>query len=198
MLATGAHKSLKLDVPGEEQKGVIHCTDFLRDVNLGKKVEVGQRVAVIGGGNTAIDAARTAWRLGASEVTIIYRRTRLEMPALEDEIIAAEFEGVKIVYLTAPVEVIGENDEVAGAPMAQPWQRGSDGSHVTGLKCVRMELGEPDNRGRRKPVPIPGSEFIMPMDTVIPALSQAPDLSFLPDNTDLPNNTICRITPIAG
>jgi len=167
LLATGAHKSLKLDVPGEEQKGVIHCTDFLRDVNLGKKVEVGKRVAVIGGGNTAIDAARTAWRLGASEVTIVYRRTRLEMPALEDEIIAAEFEGVKIVYLTAPVEVIGENNR------------------VTGLKCVRMELGEPDNRGRRRPAPIPGSEFTMPMDTVIPALSQSPDLSFLPDNTNL-------------
>jgi heterodisulfide reductase subunit A-like polyferredoxin len=192
LLATGAHKSLKLDVPGEEQKGVIHCTDFLREVNLGKKVEVGQRVAVIGGGNTAVDAARTAWRLGASEVTIIYRRTRLEMPALEDEIIAAEFEGVKIVYLTAPVEVIGEPVEIVGEPTeviggndGSTSNPGRTGSRVTGLKCVRMELGEPDSRGRRRPVPIPGSEFIMPMDTVIPALSQAPDLSFLPDNTDL-------------
>ncbi|MEW6381184.1 MAG: FAD-dependent oxidoreductase [bacterium] len=189
LLATGAHKSLKLGVPGEEKfAGVIHCTDFLREVNLGRKVEIGQRVAVIGGGNTAIDAARTAWRLGASEVTIVYRRTRLEMPALPDEIEAAEFEGIKLVYLTAPVEILGEN------------------GRVIGLKCVRMELGEPDNQGRRRPVPIAGSEFVMPMDTVIPALSQSPDLSFLPEGSGfkttrsggLEVDAVTKATNIAG
>ena len=169
LLATGAHKSLKLGVAGEDEfAGVIHCTDFLRQVNLGQKVEIGgQRVAVIGGGNTAIDAARVAWRLGASEVTIVYRRTRSEMPALPDEIEAAELEGIKLVYLTAPVEIIGQDGRVCG------------------LKCIRMELGEPDSQGRRRPVPIAGSEFVMPVDMVIPALSQSPDLSFLPEGSGL-------------
>jgi len=167
LLATGAHRSIKLGIPGEGSKGVIHCTDFLREVNLGKKVAVGKRVAVIGGGNTAVDAARVAFRLGAEEIHIVYRRTRLEMPALEDEIEEAEFEGVTISYLTAPVQILAENGK------------------VTGLKCVRMELGEPDDRGRRRPIPIADSEFVMPMDTVIPSVSQAPDLSFLPGDTDL-------------
>ncbi|MGA1790949.1 MAG: FAD-dependent oxidoreductase [bacterium] len=182
LIATGAHKSLTLNIPGEELKGVIPCTEFLCDVNLGKKIEVGNRVAVIGGGNTAIDAARTVFRLGAKEITILYRRTRLEMPAIEDEIEAAEFEGVRIEYLVAPVQVLGEN------------------GRVTGLKCVRMELAEPDDRGRRRPIPIADSEFVMPIDMVIPALSQSPDLSFLPGDTDLkisPYDTL-DVDPITG
>ncbi|MGA1840126.1 MAG: FAD-dependent oxidoreductase [bacterium] len=182
LIATGAHKSLTLNIPGEELKGVVHCTDFLCDVNLGKKIDVGDRVAVIGGGNTAVDASRTAFRLGAKEITIIYRRTRLEMPALEDEIEAAEFEGVKIEYLAAPVQILGEN------------------GRVTGLKCVRMELAEPDDRGRRRPIPIADSEFVIPVDIVIPALSQSPDLSFLPGDTDLkisPYDTL-DVDPVTG
>jgi heterodisulfide reductase subunit A-like polyferredoxin len=156
-VATGAHRSRKLDVTGEDCAGVIHGVDFLRKVALKEPVTVDKRVVVVGGGNTAIDAARTAVRLGAAEVVIVYRRSRQEMPADEAEIEAASREGVKLVYLTAPVRVIDE----AG--------------RVTGVECIRMELGEPDQSGRRKPVPIEGSEFFLPTDMLIPAVSQSPD-----------------------
>jgi heterodisulfide reductase subunit A len=161
-IATGAHKSLKMKIPGEEDfKGVYHGVDFLRNINLGKSQPVGERVAIIGGGNTAIDAARTALRCGAKEAIILYRRTRKEMPAEEYEIQAAEEEGVKIKYLVAPVEVLGK----AGK--------------ITGLKCIKMELGEPDSSGRRRPVPIEGSEHDLSFDTVIIAVSQSPELEFV-------------------
>lgn len=161
-IATGAHKSLKMSIPGEEEfSGIYHGVDFLRNINLGKLQPVGKRVAIIGGGNTAIDAARTALRCGGQEVTILYRRTRKEMPAEEAEIQAAEEEGIKIQYLRAPVEVLGKEGE------------------VTSLKCIKMELGEPDSSGRRRPVPIEGSEYELSFDAVIIAVSQSPELDFI-------------------
>ncbi len=160
-IATGAHVSRKLGLVGEEASGVLHAVDFLRRVALNQPVEVGQKVVVIGGGNAAIDAARTAHRLGAMEVTIAYRRTRNEMPAQPEEIEEAEHEGIRIEYLTAPVKILTER------------------GRIQGLECQRMALGEPDESGRARPVPIPDSEFIIPADTIIPAISQEPDLSFL-------------------
>ncbi|MCX5759188.1 MAG: NAD(P)-binding protein [Candidatus Hydrogenedentes bacterium] len=156
-IATGAHESLKLNIPGENARGVIHGTDFLRQYALGKKPTVGKRVVVVGGGNTAIDAARTAVRLGAKKVTILYRRTREEMPADALEIDAALAEGIDIQYLAAPIRAVTENRA------------------LTTLRCKRMELGEPDESGRRRPVPIEGSEFVIPLDTLIPAVSQSVD-----------------------
>jgi len=158
-IATGAHKSLKLGVPGEEGEGVIHGVDFLRALNTGKRVDIGARVVIVGGGNTAIDAARSARRLG-SHVTILYRRSRGEMPATAAEVAAAEEEGVDIIFLGAPTKVI------------------SEGGKVKKIECIRMTLGEPDASGRPRPVPLKGSEFIIDVDTVIPALGQATDLTF--------------------
>ncbi len=160
-IGVGAHRSQRLRVSGEDAEGVIHGVDFLRDVNLGKEVKTKGKVAVIGGGDVAIDSARCALRLGAEEVTILYRRTRVEMPAREEEVESAEVEGVKIEYLVAPVEILSENGKLAG------------------IKCTRIELGEPDASGRRRPIPIPGSEFDLKIDMVIPAIGQAPDLFFL-------------------
>ena len=165
-IGVGAHKSLKLNVSGEDLTGVTHGVEFLRDLNLGNKPKLGQRVAVIGGGNVAIDSARSALRLGSKEVFILYRRSREEMPANEWEIQDAEQEGIKIHYLAAPIKILGKNGKVAG------------------LECIRMKLGEPDESGRRKPIPIKGSEFRMGADTVIPAIGQAPDLAF-PKDVDL-------------
>ena len=155
-LAVGAHISSRLNVSGEDLSGVLHGVDFLRQLNLGKPVEVGKRVAVIGGGNTAVDAARSALRLGA-QVDILYRRSRLEMPAASYEVDAAEDEGVSLTFLVAPVRVLGEN------------------GHVTGVECIRMQLGEPDSSGRRRPVPIPESEFTIEVDTLIAAIGQNVD-----------------------
>ncbi|MFQ6108329.1 MAG: FAD-dependent oxidoreductase [Candidatus Aminicenantales bacterium] len=160
-IATGAHKSLTMKIPGEDKyQGIYAGVDFLRNVNLRIPQPIGDRVAVVGGGNTAIDAARTALRCGAKKVTILYRRTRKEMPADEFEIHAAESEGVKIEYLVAPVEVIGKSGQVAG------------------LKCIKMKLGEPDSSGRRRPIPIEGSEYETAYDTVIMAVSQSPEIDF--------------------
>ncbi len=159
-IAVGAHLSQKLGVPGEEAAGVIHGVDFLRELNLGEKVKVGQKVAVVGGGNVAIDAARSALRIGAKNVIILYRRTRHEMPATEEEIEAAEAEGIELQYLVSPAEVLASNGKVSG------------------IKCTRMELGEPDASGRRRPVPIKDSEFDIELDTIIPAIGQATDPSF--------------------
>ncbi len=163
LLAIGAHDSMKLDIPGEDLEGVYHGVSFLRDVSLGKPVKVGNKIAIVGGGNVAIDAARTALRLGAKEVFIVYRRSRQEMPADEEEIEDAEAEDVKIHYLAAPVRVLGE------------------GGKVVGLECIRMELGEPDASGRRRPIPVEGSEFALDIDMLIPAIGQATDLTCLPE-----------------
>jgi len=162
-LAMGAHKGVELGIPGEKARGVRQGVEFLRELNLSGSVEIGKKVAVIGGGNVAIDVARSALRLGAEEVQILYRRTRAEMPAWEEERIAAEAEGVRITYLSAPQEILAEE------------------GRVTGLRCIRMKLGEPDSSGRRRPLPIPGTEYDMDVDQVIPAVGQIPDLSALED-----------------
>jgi heterodisulfide reductase subunit A-like polyferredoxin len=158
-LALGAHKGIELGIPGEKASGVRQGVDFLRETNLTGKTEVGQKVAIIGGGNVAIDVARAALRLGTGEVHIIYRRTRAEMPAWEEEIQAAEDEGAQITYLSAPQEVLTRDGKVVG------------------LRCIRMELSEPDSSGRKRPIPIPGSEYDIEIDQLIPAIGQRPDLS---------------------
>jgi heterodisulfide reductase subunit A-like polyferredoxin len=166
-LAIGAHKGIELGIPGERAEGMRQGVDFLREVNLTGKAPVGRKLAIIGGGNVAIDVARSAVRLGADEVNIIYRRTRAEMPAWEEEVQAAENEGVKITYLAAPQEVLTQD------------------GRVVGLRCIRMELGEPDSSGRRRPIPLPGSEYDLPIDQLIPAIGQQPDLSAIEDIPDL-------------
>ncbi|MGC8874295.1 MAG: FAD-dependent oxidoreductase, partial [Chloroflexia bacterium] len=160
-LALGQQRSRALGVPGEDAHGVVHGLAFLRRVNSGENVEIGRRVVVVGGGNTAMDAARVARRLGA-EVTVLYRRSRAEMPAIAEEVEEAEEEGVAFLFLAAPVEVLVER------------------GRVRGLRAVRMRLGEPDASGRRRPEAIPGSEFFLEADTVIPALGQEADLAGLP------------------
>jgi len=155
-VALGAHKGLKLRIEGEDAPNVWTGTDFLHRVNDGEKVDVGNKVVVIGGGDTAIDAARVARRLGAQS-TVLYRRTKTEMPAIDEEITGAEEEGVTIDLLAAPLEIY-TNDGKA-----------------TGMKCQRMELGEPDASGRRRPVPIEGDTFDLEFTTLIAAISQAPD-----------------------
>jgi NADH-quinone oxidoreductase subunit F len=174
-LAPGAHKSQKMGVEGEDLSGVYGGVEFLRDFNgneaawiKGEK-SLGRRVAVIGGGNSAIDAARCAARLGA-DVTILYRRLRQDMPAAIEEIEAAEHEGIKIEYLVAPTKVIGTNGK------------------VTGISCERMRLGDFDKSGRKRPVTIPGSEFVLNIDAVISAIGQVPDLSFVPKDSSVKVN----------
>ena len=159
-IATGAHKGLKMHIEGEDLPQVIDAVDFLRGVHLGQEVEIGQRVAVIGGGDAAIDAARVAKRMG-KDVTILYRRTRREMPAAKEEIDGALEEGIEIQFLVTPVKVLSENGQLSG------------------IECIRMELGELDRSGRRRPVPIDGSEFTMEIDTLMPAIGQTSDLSAL-------------------
>jgi len=165
-LGTGAGNSLKMGIPGENTTGVIHALDFLKQANSGAKVSLGKRVAVVGGGNAAIDGARVALRLGAKEVTIVYRRSRAEMPAAAGEIDEAEREGIKLHVLAAPVRVLSQD------------------SRLTGIECIRMELGEPDASGRRRPVPIKGSEFNMDVDNVIMALGQEVNKAGLPKDLD--------------
>jgi NADPH-dependent glutamate synthase beta subunit-like oxidoreductase/formate hydrogenlyase subunit 6/NADH:ubiquinone oxidoreductase subunit I len=180
-LTVGAHQSQTLNIPGEELPGVVHGIELLKVINLSQrladmqqaekfKAELQQllrqgtktRVAILGGGNTAMDASRALIRLGVKDVRILYRRSRAEMPAMPEEIVDAEQEGIKIEYLTAPERVLG--DEASG---------------VTGLECMRMRLGEPDASGRRRPVPIANSEFVLDLDLVILAIGQNPDLGFL-------------------
>jgi NADH-quinone oxidoreductase subunit F len=158
-LALGAHGNPRLNIPGEDSKDVLAGVDFLRRVNLGERVEVGEKVAVIGGGDVAIDAARMAMRLGAREVSIVYRRTKEEMPANVEEVEEAEDEKIKILYLLAPTSILTEN------------------GRVKGMECVRMELGDYDESGRRRPIPVKGSEFIMKVDTVIPEVGYKPELA---------------------
>jgi len=153
--AIGAHKSLKLNIPGENDfPQVIDAIDILKRVALGDRQIPGKRVAVIGGGNVAIDAARTCLRLGCTEVTIAYRRTRSEMPADIEEVEQAEEEGIHISFLTVPLEIMGEKGK------------------VTALKCLRAEMKETEGSKRKSPVPVPGSEYLMPADAVITSIGQ--------------------------
>jgi len=162
-IATGAHLGREFDIENwrEGYPGLVDGVKFLRDVNLGKKIEAKDRVIIVGGGNVAIDCARTCLRLGFKDVTIVYRRSRVEMPGRKEEVEAAEAEGVKIHLLATPVKVLTE------------------GNRVTGAECIRMELGEPDASGRRRPMPVKGSEFTLPADMIVSAIGEAPDLSFL-------------------
>jgi len=177
-LATGAHKSKQLRIEGTELKGVIYALDLLRKTNLGEEIDLGERVAVIGGGNVAMDAARTALKLGAKDVSILYRRSREEMPANPWEAKEAESEGVKISFLASPTRILGENGQ------------------VTAIECVRMELGEPDETGRRRPTPIEDSEFTTELDTVIPAIGESPDLSFLPEEIEVSEQNTILVDPV--
>ncbi|MEA2033643.1 MAG: FAD-dependent oxidoreductase [Euryarchaeota archaeon] len=158
-ISVGAHVSSKCGIPGEDLEGVIPGIDFLRGINIGNGVKIGKKVMVVGGGNVAIDAARSALRLG-SEVCIVYRRSIAEMPASKEELEALEEEGIKIIFLANPTRILGS-------------------SRVEKIECVRMELGPPDESGRKRPVPVAGSEFVMDVDTVIPTIGQASDLKFL-------------------
>ena len=161
-VATGAHKSQKMGLPGDDAAGVMYGLDFLGPVNLGEKVAMGAKTVVVGGGNVAMDAARAALRMGAKEVTIVYRRSRVEMPALPEEIQQAEEEGVKFELLTNPIKVIAAN------------------GRATGLECLRMRLGEPDASGRRRPVAVEGSNFTVAADNVIIAIGQTADIEGVP------------------
>ena len=169
-IATGAWIERNLGIEGEELKDIYYGIDFLSKVNLGYKVIIGEEVAVIGGGNSAIDAARTAIRLNAKNVTIVYRRSRIEMPAIEEEILEAEEEGIKINYLASPIKFIEKNGKLSQ------------------MVCIKMKLGQPDASGRRRPIPIKGSEFTINIDTVILTIGQTPDTSFLPKNTNIKLN----------
>ncbi|MGD9333906.1 MAG: FAD-dependent oxidoreductase [Desulfobacterales bacterium] len=157
-LAMGAHKGIDLGIPGEESQGVRQGVDFLKEVNLTGTAVVGKKVAIVGGGNVAIDVARCVLRLGAQAVNILYRRTRGEMPAWEEEIQAAEVEEARISYLTAVTKVLARDGKIAG------------------VQCIQMKLAEPDASGRRRPVPIPGSEYEMSVDQLVVAIGQEPAL----------------------
>ncbi|MEA3435135.1 MAG: FAD-dependent oxidoreductase [Thermodesulfobacteriota bacterium] len=174
-LGVGAWNDYGLKIEGEDLKGSFKGIDFLSRVASGEKVPIGRRAAVIGGGNSAIDCVRTLVRLGAEEVYIVYRRTRKEMPANEVEIVAAEHEGIKFHFLAAPVSVVGD-----------------DNDNVTHLEFLKMELGEPDASGRRRPVPIEGSETLMDIDMLITAIGQTPDVSFTQKERRLEDLEITR------
>ncbi len=162
-LALGAHRGMKLGVAGsDEVAGVVDAVEFLRRVNLGQQEVPGRQVVIVGGGNVAIDAARTALRLGCEQVSVVYRRSREEMPAYPEEIEGALAEGIAIHYLTAPTRVVA-----------------SDG-RVSGFECIRTELGAADESGRRRPMPVAGSEFIIPCDVVIPAIGQQTEADWAP------------------
>jgi NADPH-dependent glutamate synthase beta subunit-like oxidoreductase len=173
----GAHHGHTLRIPGEALQGVVSGIDLLKAINLSHQTGdphwhtkvlsyllggVSTRVAIIGGGNTAMDVSRSLKRLGVDDVRVLYRRTKAEMPAMPEEIEEAEHEGIPIEFLVSPVRILGDEH-----------------SRVVGLECVRMKLGEPDHSGRRRPVPIAGSGFTLELDMVVPAIGQAPDLSIL-------------------
>jgi NADH-quinone oxidoreductase subunit F len=167
-IATGAHKSMDLKIPGEKADGVIQAMELLQAVNLGEKIKLGTRVGIIGGGNAAIDAARVAIRNeDCKKVTILYRRTRKEMPAFEEEIDSAIQEGIEIQYLVAPKKVLSKNGKVVS------------------VECIQMKLGDLDESGRRRPIPVEGSEFTVELDTLIPAIGERPDISFVKDKDNL-------------
>jgi len=154
ILAIGAHAGGKLRIEGEQLDGVTDCIAFLHQANKNRKLKVGKHVTVVGGGNSAVDSARTALRLGAEKVTIVYRRSRSEMPAIPAEIEDALREGINILYLAAPLRLTGKD------------------TNVSAMECVKMRLGEPDESGRRRPIPIEGSAFKIQTDMVISAIGQ--------------------------
>ena len=165
-ITTGAHSGLKLSIPGEEVDGVIDGVDFLRKINLDQEITIGEKVVVIGGGNAAIDAARTSRRLG-KDVTICYRRTKNQMPAIPEEVEEAMIEGVKFKFLVAPVKAISKNGK------------------LTGVQFQKMQPGDVDKSGRPRPVPIEGSEYVMDVDTLVTAISQEPDIAAVLKGSEL-------------
>jgi NADH-quinone oxidoreductase subunit F len=165
-IATGAHKGRKMRIPGEDAEGVLDSVAFLRDFNLGRDITLGEKVIIVGGGNSAIDSARVAKRLG-KDTSIYYRRTRAEMPAIPSEVEEALLEGIDIQFLVTPVEALSSN------------------GRIKGIECINMELGEVDESGRRRPVPIEGSEFQVDVDNLILAISQEPDVSLLVNRNGL-------------
>ena len=175
-LSIGAHRSERLNIPGERLPGMFHGVEFLRDIHLGKSLKIGRRTAVIGGGNVAIDAARSAIRLGAQSVGVYYRRSRREMPAIPEEVEEAIREGVKIHFLSSPVKIIER------------------GERAVGLECVRMRLGEPDQKGRRRPIPIEGSTYHVVADTIIAAIGQRVDRKIL-KGMDVNQDGTIRVDP---
>ncbi len=177
-IGTGAHTSRKMGIPGEDAKGVISGIDFLRKINLGENVEVGENVVVIGGGSTATDAARTAFRLGAKSVKIIYRRTKAEMPALPEEIFESEEEGIEFDFLSNPLEIITDEN-----------------NRVKKIKFIRTELGDFDESGRRRPVPVKGTEFVINADLIIPCIGQKLTMSKLYMGLELFSNGHIKIDP---
>jgi NADPH-dependent glutamate synthase beta subunit-like oxidoreductase len=178
-ISVGAHRTRKLGAEGESLIGVLDALDFLKLTNEGKNAGVGNHVVVIGGGNVAIDSARTALRSGAKDATILYRRSMDEMPANPYEIKEAEHEGVKISFLVAPKRILGQD------------------GHVNGVECIKMELGESDESGRRAPKPIAGSEFTVLTDSVILAIGEAPDVSFLPEEIEVTENNTVAVDPFS-
>lgn len=174
-LAIGCHSGITLGIPGEDCEGVISGVELLKEVALGRFKGLTGHVAVIGGGDVAIDAARTALRIGAEKVSILYRRTKAEMPAREHEIKDAYEENVDIRFLTAPIEVVDKDGK------------------TTGIKCVKMALGAPDKSGRRRPVPVEGSEFVLDVDYIIPAIGQRTDSACLGTSTGVEINKWANI-----
>ncbi|MBA2255014.1 MAG: FAD-dependent oxidoreductase [Chloroflexi bacterium] len=169
-ICAGAMNAVGLDIPGKDLEGIQYGVDFMKKANLGEPLEVSRNVVIIGGGYTAMDCSRTSLRHGAEHVSIVYRRTRSELVVDEEELGETEREGVRMEFLASPVEVVGED------------------GRVTGVRFVRNKLGEPDATGRRSPVPIEGSDFVIPAETVIPAVSQAADNTFLPVEADFEVN----------
>jgi len=188
-VATGAHRSRPLGIEGEGLEGVLPGLAFLHAVNRGVRPAIGPRVIVVGGGNTAMDCARTALRLGAS-VTVLYRRGRAEMPANPEEVEQALCEGVRLELLAAPVAVTSRAASEEATPLdgvEASFDEAGDGSHaarVAGVRCSRMRLGDPDASGRRRPLPIAGSDFFLPADTVLAALGEEAELGFARDLLD--------------
>jgi formate dehydrogenase (NADP+) beta subunit len=185
-LSPGAHRSKPMGVEGEDKgyKGFLKGgIDFLRDAYMGAPTGMGKKVVVVGGGNTAIDCVRVALREGAEESILLYRRSRKEMPADVWEVDGADEEGVRFEFQVLPTRIIVDANE-----------------QVTGVECVRMALGEPDASGRRRPEPVPGSEFVVECDTVIPAIGQDPDLSFIPPDLGIDitkwNTVVTKYVPL--
>ncbi len=174
-IAIGAYKSRKLSIEGEDAIGCMDCLTFLREIRSGQSQKIGKKVAVVGGGNAAIDAARTAFRADSEEVHLLYRRTRSQMPAAQEEIHELQEEGIHIHELTIPVRIITQDN------------------HVKGIECVKAQLGAVDNTGRPRPVPIEGSNFTLDVDTILVAISQEPELENLICGMDIkisPNQTL--------
>ena len=201
-VATGAQRGRRLGIEGDGARGVRSGLEFLREVNAGGRPELGGRVVVIGGGNTAMDCARTALRLGA-DVTVLYRRGRAEMPANAEEIEDALHEGVRLVFLTAPVAVRTAVQAPERAPLEslESMYEGADAvepePRVTGLTCVRVALGPPDASGRRRPELVPDTEVFVPADTVLTALGEEADLDFLPGDLARAGGAVV-VNPLGG